>query len=276
MPRSLLTVGLIAWLCACTACNDDPPSQAEEASDTATTDHHDATDVLPDSAGPVDAATDGSRADTSLPDVTMDADPSDVGPVDTHDDAPTRDTHRDLAPDVPRADAPATDAPTTDAGVPGWRVCSQSSDCTLAKDNCCGWCGTATLSDLDPVHRNKVSDQQNDVCNDPNPICPLCAQGPIPDGLRANCQSGVCHEIDLRPFQSCMKDEQCRVRTLDCCEDCQADTNRDALVAINRNDASQVKQALCPTPSPTCANCPVTYPSDVSAVCNNNGRCVLK
>lgn len=226
--------------------------------------------------GPGEAMIDVSDADTQT-DVIDDTTPRDVG--DELDTTPT-DTSSDIDDTMP-ADGTSesdvvTDAPSPDGGDRSWRQCMESSDCILTKNNCCGWCGTATMDKLDAVHRDRTDAHFKDVCPNPNSTpCPACLEGPIPESFEAHCAANTCEKIDLDPYQQCTRDSECRIRTLDCCENCQADVSTEALVAINSSEADQVRQALCPTTSPGCAECPIQYPSGVAATCNSDGRCVL-
>ena len=131
------------------------------------------------------------------------------------------------------------------------------------------------MSDLDAVNKNMVKEHEKAVCPNSMPICPACVAGPIPPGFKARCENSACRKVDLSNFNTCKTSADCRVRTLDCCEDCQADTNRGALVAIAKKDAMAVKKRLCGSSPPACLRCRVNYPSGVKAVCNN-GRCQLK
>jgi len=239
----------------------------------------DATDG--DGTGPGETMMDVSQEDAQM-DVIEDTVPQDVADDATTDggerDTTPSDTPSDLEDTASRDSAADTvsDTSSSDGGGQNWRHCTGSSDCTLTKNNCCGWCGTATLADLDAVHRDRTDAHFKDVC--PNPsgvVCPLCAQGPIPDSFEAHCAANTCEKIDLEPYQQCTRDSECRIRTLDCCENCQADVSTEALVAIHADDADQVRQALCPTANPVCADCPIQYPPGVTATCNNDGRCVV-
>mgnify|MGYP006280217217 CR=1 FL=1 len=286
------TLGLMlvaALVVGSVGCNSDPGSEKSgddsgvgdswtqvtdaDDDDVGAADTESAKDTVED-ASVVDSGNDTSAADIS-PDVedTSGEDTSDVV-VDVVEDTSGGGDVADTSDATSDGGSDGSDGGDAgDAAAGSWSSCSKSSECMLRKNNCCGWCGKPMLSDLDAVNRNRTSQHDKAVCPQPKP-CPLCVSAPIPPGFKARCKKSMCQKVDLSSYNSCTLDTDCRVRTLDCCEDCRSDTNKGALVAINVNQASKVKKALCP-PNPTCARCPISYPSSVKAVCQQ-GTCKLK
>lgn len=152
--------------------------------------------------------------------------------------------------------------------APPSRGCTSPTDCVLVPRSCCGACGEPSRTDSIALHRDDVNAFRNGVCGD-DVGCPACAGQPDPT-LLASCVSGQCAVIDLyvHPSTECMRDDDCRVRAIDCCE-CGADTSPGRLIAVSRG----YDELVC-DPMSACPECAPVYPDTVFALCND-GHCRL-
>lgn len=150
-----------------------------------------------------------------------------------------------------------------------WAKCGVPGDCTIAANTCCGVCGMPELKDVDAVNKAAGQAHFQAVCPEPGP-CPACATMQNPD-LMAACALGqgkcIALEISKSSFASCSKDEDCLLRTPQCCA-CGA-LAKEQLVAINQGlNAAFMSELGCDQVD--CAPCvdPPDPPAGVKAVCD--------
>ena len=148
--------------------------------------------------------------------------------------------------------------------------CAAAGDCVVTANTCCGVCGRPTLADVTAIPRDQRAAYRDSLCED-GAICPDCASMPNPH-LVPTCEAGVCGVADLEadPMTACTADDDCRLRTQDCCE-CGGDLG--TLVAI-RTDAEGDYVAIACGEDVGCPECAPTYPADVTATCEA-GRCTV-
>ncbi|MFH1435527.1 MAG: hypothetical protein ABIJ56_07395 [Pseudomonadota bacterium] len=193
----------------------------------------------------------------------------------TGDDAGAIDTPADSVDD-PVTDAagdPAVDpVEETEVIGPDWTSCLVPSDCVIVANSCCGVCGMPTLADMDAANKNFLEEHYDAVCDDPDPICPGCAEMPNPE-LVATCEEGRCLAVDLgaEDLTLCASSDDCVIRTPECCE-CGADMTPMSLVAI-RIDAQAALAGLVCDPDSGCPECAPVYPDNVDAICDGDGHC---
>ncbi len=156
--------------------------------------------------------------------------------------------------------------------APDERACAAPEDCAVTANTCCGECGEATLEGSTAVRRDALTSFRDGLCVG-DPICPGCASQINPE-LVATCNAGTCEARDLgaEPITECTSSDQCRVRTIDCCE-CGGRTDVDSLIAIRAEQEGALLDLTC-TPGFTCGGCAPIYPEDVRAECVAN-RCTL-
>ncbi len=106
------------------------------------------------------------------------------------------------------------------------RSCTTHADCTLTSRDCCFACGIQEPANMLAVRADSLTVQLN-ACE--NSGCPECATSFNP-ALQSACIDGQCQLIDLTPYAACTSDEDCRLRTKDCCE-CGGDTTN--LISVN-------------------------------------------
>ena len=152
------------------------------------------------------------------------------------------------------------------------RLCDVAADCVVTANSCCGECGERTLGGSTAVHREQLAWFQDELC-DGTEICPGCASQPNPD-LIATCADRRCEVVDLSMTAAteCTSDDECRVRTVDCCE-CGGDTNPESLIAVRADAESELQSLVCDGDF-GCPECLPVYPADVGAQCDA-GRCAL-
>ena len=159
--------------------------------------------------------------------------------------------------------------PDVDASADLW-ACEVSSDCMIVPESCCGACGTPTRGDAIAIARNKASDWNAVAC--PGDLeCPTC-DAVIDPTLVARCSAQTCVLVDLQQHRAteCTSDDQCRVRTPDCCE-CNGDTHEGRLLAVASENA--YRDLVC-DPQQACDGCAPVYPEEATATCQS-GRCVI-
>jgi hypothetical protein len=148
------------------------------------------------------------------------------------------------------------------------RDCTQHADCGAAHRACCDPCGTPTA---DAYIGIRLDSPFPGICG---PIgCPDCL-GYRDPAIYAICLDGQCAVGDLGAAASCMTDDQCAVRTKDCCE-CMSDTSPPALMAVGVGFSGAPPWCMI-MGCPRCAATPV--PSTVTATCDgrtNHCRLVL-
>lgn len=156
--------------------------------------------------------------------------------------------------------------------APDPRACEVPSDCVVTANTCCGECGEATFEGSTSVHEDALERYRDGLCEG-DPICPACAQSDNPE-LVPTCAGGFCEVIDVgrTSLTECSSSDECRVRTVDCCE-CGGATDRGSLIAIRADAEGLYADQVC-DPGTGCPECLPTYPDDVSAVCDA-GRCTL-
>ncbi len=153
-------------------------------------------------------------------------------------------------------------------GDPKWFECSDTSECQLFANNCCGgYCSSnQPISGWAALNSSHVQDYSSALCN-PTPACPDCIATTLPY-YAALCRNG-CEVVDIRKdiVSDCSTDSDCRLRWgSGCCEACN-DSNPNDLVAVAKGD----DYLLCGNAAPPCC-APAPYPPDALSVCNA-GHC---
>jgi hypothetical protein len=99
-----------------------------------------------------------------------------------------------------------------------WFECETSDDCTRHSASCCGECGVYTSDDVIATNRDGWSSYIDAMCGT-DYACDACYTNERPS-ITAVCREGRCTVVDLSqdPMTACTRNEDCRVRTKDCCE----------------------------------------------------------
>lgn len=158
-----------------------------------------------------------------------------------------------------------------DAGSP-LAACEVNSDCIVVAESCCGSCGAPARGDAVAISRSRAAEHARDACKG-NVGCPACAPLFIDPTLVATCQAGVCELVDLRSHaaSACERDQDCRLRTPDCCE-CGGDTSLGRLLGISTSSERDYAELVC-DPDQACPECAPIYPPEVTVECSASGRC---
>ncbi len=207
-------------------------------------------------------------------------DDSDAGPVDRRcfggpccDDVMNAVRNADCIYECPDGYSQICEPDPSAFCAPDPRDCDVPSDCVVTANTCCGECGQATLAGSTSVNEDSLASYRDSLCGDDEPICPGCPTAPNPN-LVPTCAGGICEVIDVAgiSISECSSSDDCRVRTVDCCE-CGGATDLASLIAI-RADAEAFFSAQVCDPGFGCPECAPVYPADVSAICDA-GRCTL-
>ncbi len=159
-----------------------------------------------------------------------------------------------------------------------WAACGAGDVCELAIPGCCAECGRATADGVVAVNARRREAQRREACpgtDDPIP-CPACENLPNPF-LTAECISGLCTVVDFEPaVAACNRDEDCRLRSPDCCE-CGGRNGEGEVVAIARRPEAEDAFAnlVCPSDAIGCPECAPVYPDTVRAACVAS-RCAVE
>lgn len=163
------------------------------------------------------------------------------------------------------------------SGAPGaagalpdeWFECEQSDDCIVSSESCCGQCGAYTSEDVIATNRESLSSYVEARCG-ASFACDACAAGVLPS-ITAVCRGGRCTVVDLSqdPMTACVHDDDCRVRTKDCCE---CGGHLLDLVAIATSAASSYDHLVCEE-GIGCDPCLPSY--TLTAACDD-GHCVVE
>ncbi len=153
----------------------------------------------------------------------------------------------------------------------GPRLCGAASDCTIInQDVCCG-CGPYAV-----IHQDEVADYDRMRAECADLPCPPCAP-PTFTPLVPTCDDTdrcVAVNVEETPYSECNSDDDCRVRTKDCCE-CGGRVEGEWLVAVSLR--SGFEELVCPEGT-ACPECEPVYPGGVRARCDlreDVGTCVL-
>lgn len=159
-----------------------------------------------------------------------------------------------------------------------YQACVGDFECAVVVNTCCGVCGASELDDVEAVNRDMRDAYFRDLaCPDGAVDCPECAAMRNPN-LQARCElppddgAGRCGVVDVRTdaeWGACETDDDCRVRTADCCE-CNGDVSYENLIAVNCAFPTNSSR-LC---DPPCGGCLTYPPDDASARCTG-GFCEL-
>jgi hypothetical protein len=150
--------------------------------------------------------------------------------------------------------------------------CKANSECVLVSETCCP-CGAGPRPQT-AVNVRSVDAHRRRVCGPPpGAPCPGCKAGPKPH-LIASCVTGRCAVVDLGQTEltQCSSDEDCRLRTKDCCE-CGASTSIDNFATVRADRESDFAAYRCDA-STICRQCAPTSPSQGRVRCKCN-RCVF-
>lgn len=158
-----------------------------------------------------------------------------------------------------------------DGGHPDYYACETPSDCIVATESCCGTCGAPTRGDAVAIASDKSAAYRDATCG-PDTGCPACAPLFIDPTLVATCREQRCELIDLLEDEAsaCESDDDCRVRTKDCCP-CGGDTSMGRLIGVSSENAYS---ALVCDPDQGCPECAPAYPDEVTVSCNADAHCV--
>lgn len=152
-------------------------------------------------------------------------------------------------------------------------ACAGPSECRVLPQSCCGSCGAAVRGDALAIHEDDVDAHRSMVCD--ALVCPPCFTPEDPTLVGA-CVASACTLVDLQQrddITACTTDDECRVRTSDCCE-CGGTTDPDAAIAV-RVDAEQPLSALICDADVGCPECLPAPPPGLIAACIS-GRCELQ
>jgi hypothetical protein len=162
-----------------------------------------------------------------------------------------------------------------DGGLPAdLQACDGNEQCVVVPESCCGTCGAATPGDAIGVNVTQAGAYRALACEG-HAGCPACYVDQDPT-LVGTCAAGRCAVVDLEEHAvtACAADEDCRLRTRDCCE-CGGDATVTGLIAI-RADAEAAYVALVCNADTACAECAPIYPDEASAVCTSAGHCAVQ
>jgi hypothetical protein len=159
-----------------------------------------------------------------------------------------------------------------DGGQPDLFSCERSSECIVVPESCCGTCGAPTRGDALAINAAAAPEHTRRVCED-DVGCPACAPLFIDPTLVATCRAGSCELVDLRlhAASECAQDDDCKVRTPDCCE-CGGDTDPGRLVGVATSAEREYADLVC-DPERACPECAPIYPSEVTVECTSAGHC---
>ncbi len=175
------------------------------------------------------------------------------------------DARADVAPDrMPPVEDAAPDAPPDGAAED---PCSVPSDCVLVPMSCCGRCGVPSREDAIALTTRAATHYRDAVCE--GVACPDCA-GMVDPTLLASCVDSRCVVIDLyvHPSTACDTDDDCYVRTPECCE-CGASPGPTGLIAASRVGTPRYESLVC-DPGTGCDACVPTYSELAIPVCTDD------
>jgi hypothetical protein len=163
-------------------------------------------------------------------------------------------------------DAEVPEGGAHDAQVPvGLTACATNSDCALVNATCCGVCGEPGDADKAAINATHVEDWHGMVCS--GGACPPCValDGPY----EALCENGQCVVKNIGQEKECLGDQDCAVRSKDCCP-C-GDLGRNDIAAVNSSVAFPACTVSCPA-------CPggAHYPELQARCYLSGGYCVLE
>lgn len=145
------------------------------------------------------------------------------------------------------------------------RVCAEPSECVVTPNTCCGECGEATLEGSTAVHTERASELSELLCADLE-VCDACEGSPNAS-IVATCNAARCAAVEISrlPLAACTTDEDCVLRTRDCCE-CGGDTSIESLIALRPDGLIDYLGLVCDTGA-ICDDCEPTYPEEWRAGC---------
>ncbi|MBW2453854.1 MAG: hypothetical protein JRI68_05065 [Deltaproteobacteria bacterium] len=149
-------------------------------------------------------------------------------------------------------------------------ICTDSLECELVSETCCGVCGMPSLEDMVALHEDDVEAHFQDVCAEPIG-CPDCPSAPNPH-LFAYCDAGLCKGAAVTddPQGSCQDNTDCKLRMgLDCCE-C---GSQGPITAIPVAYEPKLQELVCDGDY-GCPECAPVYPSGAEAWCEQ-GECIV-
>lgn len=164
---------------------------------------------------------------------------------------------------------------TGDGGQSDFFACERSSECSVVPQSCCGTCGAPSRGDALAISRASAAEYARGTCAD-DVGCPACAALFIDPTLVATCRAGTCELVDLQlhAASACTQDDDCKVRTPDCCE-CGGDTDPGRLIGINAGAERAYADLVC-DPERACPECAPIYPREVAVECNSDGHCAAR
>jgi len=145
------------------------------------------------------------------------------------------------------------------------RICEDPSDCTVTPNTCCGECGDPTLEGSTAVNRDREAEFRDLLCADAG-VCPECETGWNPS-IVATCNAARCAAVEISrlPLAACTTDDDCVLRTRDCCE-CGGDTSIESLIALRPDGLIDYLGLVCDTGA-ICDDCLPSYPPEVQPAC---------
>ena len=156
----------------------------------------------------------------------------------------------------------------TGTGTQSFDACAHSTDCTVAENGCCGWCGKPSLSQFTAVNKDQLAAFAAWTCPDPGAVgCPNCVEEPGAS-LGSHCEAGHCEAFDAVAMSTCQSDDDCVLRHGTLC--CEQDCSDASLLAVSKSAAAQIAAWMCETDEP-CSTCPAMpggpSPMCISGVC---------
>jgi hypothetical protein len=145
------------------------------------------------------------------------------------------------------------------------RICSEPSECIVTTNTCCGECGEATLEGSTAVNAESASAFRERLCVD-TIDCDAC-EGSTNASIVATCNAARCAAVEISrlPMAACTADDDCVVRTRDCCE-CGGATDRSSLIALRPDGLIDYLGLVCDTDA-ICDDCVPPSPDGVEAAC---------
>lgn len=156
--------------------------------------------------------------------------------------------------------------------------CRSGADCLITSRACCSACGDPQVSDTIALNVNSQPAWRQTFgieCQETQ--CP-CASPPAGSGtVDALCEAGTCTAVNLAQYKECLKDDECIVRTKDCCQCGGTVNDLYAMVAVNGSFSQSYSALVCPSGAANCEGCQAPqFIPEVHARCDlTGGYCYL-
>ena len=191
----------------------------------------------------------------------------------SHESPPPEETPPGVEPRDPCASSSSAQEIGSKPLPASMKSCSVNSECVLVYETCCP-CG-AGVRPSTAVNSRSVRAHHRRACGAQAPIaCPACMPGPR-SHLLATCAAGQCTVVNVgtTPLTECSVDEDCRLRTKDCCES-GASTDFRNFAAVRSDRESDFAAYRC-DPGTVCPRGEPARSDRGGARCECN-RCVFK